>query len=478
MNDYKNFLNNYQNINYIIQPEKSNISYKTLMALSLKNISTTYNSHISNDFHSSRNNELRQNMEINNISNQKYDEKVFKTSNNYFIKKDYSKYLNVPQSNDSTICDSKYKFYSNNHFTKEQNLNSNLKGNKLYNQLKINDLINIIQKRKKIIEEKKRIDYLKQINLKQEQEKLMNIISVNDEINNNYTNKNRKCEEGVQTSLNFNNENKSQIKFNPQINNNIQDKNTLENDLVNLGINTEEENIDSNLIFNIEENKDISKQIESNEQYNDSFENKIKENCYNSSSSNENNISNVEEYDINKEYLKNETKSDIQDYINECEKDKNNFKEKINIKLNKSKSVTSMAFNRYENLEIKNSDNFEHIYKLKYSNDNIINKYNNEKFEIINNKIKNIISFKNDINNKKIEKNLNAIKDSYLIKKINENKSFKNYQKIKNLNKTQFISKNENNNINISNKIKKKRNLDNYSYYYKLKDKTKSNNKK
>ena len=73
---------------------------------------------------------------------------------------------------------------------------------------------------------------------------------------------------------------------------------------------------------------------------------------------------------------------------------------------------------------------------------------------------------------------MNAIKDSYLIKKINENKSFKNYQKIKNLNKTQFISKNENNNNNISNKIKKKRNFDNYSYYYKLKDKTKSNIKK
>ena len=478
MNDYKKFLNSYQTINYIIQPEKRNINNNALMALSLKNISTTYNSHISNDFHSSRNNDVRQNMEINNITNQKYNELVFKTSNNYFLKKDYSKYLNVPQSNDSTFCDSKYKFNSNTHFNKEQNLNSHLKENKLYNQLRTNDLINIIQKRKKILEEKKRNEYLKQMKLKQEQEELMKIISINDEINNNKQNKSKKCEEGIQTSINFNSENENKIKFNSQINNNIQNKNTIENDLVNFGINTEEENIDSNLIFYIEENKDFCKQVKSNEEYNDSLENKIKDNYSNSSSSNENNISNVEEYDINKEYLKNETKSDIQDYINEYEKEEKNIKEKINIKLNKSKSVASMALNRYENLEIKYTNNFEPIYKLKYSNDNIINKYDNEKLKILKYKNKNIISYKKDFNNKNIEKNLNGIKDCKFIKNINKNKSFKICQKVKNLNKTQTISSKEINDINDCNNIKKKRHLDNYSYYYKLKDKVKSSNKK
>ena len=77
----------------------------------------------------------------------------------------------------------------------------------MYNQLKTNDLINIIQKRKKILEEKKRNEYLKQMKLKQEQEELMKIISINDEINNNKQNKSKKCEEGIQTSINFNSEN-------------------------------------------------------------------------------------------------------------------------------------------------------------------------------------------------------------------------------------------------------------------------------
>ena len=471
MNDYKNFLGSNQNINYIIPHEKNNISNNILMALSLKNISTTYNSYMSNDFPSSRNNELTQNMELNNKTKQNYNEIAFKTSNNYYKKKDYSKFLNVPQSNDSTFCDSKYKFYSNNHYNKDQNLNSNLKENKFYNQLKTNDLINIIQKREKIIQEKKREEYKKKLKLKLEQEKLMKIIMINDEINN------KKCEEGVQTSLITdldNSEKKNKENLNFKFINNKQNKNSIENDLVNLGINTKEENIDSNLIFNIEENAETLKQEEINKQYIDSIQNNIKENNYsNSSSSNENNISNVEEYDINKEYLKNETKSDIQDYINEYKKDENNIKEKINMKLNKCKSAVSMALNRYENINNKNTENFGINNKFIYGKDDITN---NEKNVSLKYRDKIMNSFKNNFNNKKIEKNLNYIKEYNFIKKNNENKSFKIHQKIQNLNKTQIISSKENKNINDYNKIKKKRNLDNYSYYYKLKDKNKNNN--
>ena len=133
MYDYKNFLNSNKSIYNINYSEKNDIS-NALVALSLKNISTTYNSHISNDFHPSRNNELGKNMELNYITNQKYDEIAFKTNYNYHRKKDYSKFLNVPQSNNSTFCDSKYKFYSNNNINKEQNLKKKKK--------KINCIIN------------------------------------------------------------------------------------------------------------------------------------------------------------------------------------------------------------------------------------------------------------------------------------------------------------------------------------------------
>ena len=465
MYDYKNFLNSNKSIYNINSSEKNDIS-NALVALSLKNISTTYNSHISNDFHPSRNNELGKNMELNYITNQKYDEIAFKTNYNYHRKKDYSKFLNVPQSNNSTFCDSKYKFYSNNNINKEQNLNSNLKKNKLYNQLKINDLINIIKKREKILEEKKIKDKLKQIKLNLEQEKLMKIMMMDDEINNNY-NKNKKCEEGVQTSLNFkkdNSENKNKYKFNPEFYNSVKpkDKNTLDNDLVNIGVDTEG-NINSNLIFDIEENEENNTiKEESNKENIDSSENKEKESDSNLSSMNENNISNVEEYDITKEYLKNETKSNIQEYINEYDKNKNEQNEKIKIKMNRCKSVSSMILNRYEYIDNKISDDFNSIYHAKYSKDDKIKSEDNQKN-----------------NNKNIEKNIYDIKeDIKLFKKINENKSSKLCKKIKHLNKTQIISSKKNNDLNEYNQKKKKRQIDNYSYYYKLKDKTKNNNKK
>lgn len=336
----------------------------------------------------------------------------------------------------------------------------------MYNQLKINDLINIIKKREKIFEEKKIKDKLKQIKLNIEQEKLMKIMMMDDEINNNY-NKNKKCEEGVQTSLNFkkdNSENKNKYKFNPEFYNSVKpkDKNTLDNDLVNIGVDTEG-NINSNLIFDIEENEDNNTiKEESNKENIDSSENKEKESDSNLSSMNENNISNVEEYDITKEYLKNETKSNIQEYINEYDKNKNEQNEKIKIKMNRCKSVSSMILNRYEYIDNKISDDFNSIYHAKYSKDDKIKSEDNQKN-----------------NNKNIEKNIYDIKeDIKLFKKNNENKSSKLCKKIKHLNKTQIISSKKNNDLNEYNQKKKKRQIDNYSYYYKLKDKTKNNNKK
>ena len=140
----------------------------------------------------------------------------------------------------------------------------------------------------------------------------------------------------------------------------------------------------------------------------------------------ENEISRVEECDIEKEYLKNETKSDIQEYINENEKSNKN--EKINFKLNKSKSVLSMGLNRYENIDIKNSENFEPNICI-----------NNNKIFFDN----------NSNNNKNYESNIN-------INKIRRNNI---------TSKENIINKSE------TNRTKKKRQMDNYSYYFKLKEK-------
>ena len=460
MNDYKNFLKNNQDNDNIISTEK-NANNNALMYFSLKNISTTYNSQISNNFKSFRSNGIRHNIEMNDIPKQKFNEITFKTSNNYYNKKDYTKYLNIPQSNDSTCCDSKYKFYSKNHSNKENiitNLNSNLKENNIYNKLKINELIEITQKRKKLIEEKKRLEEIKKLKISLEEEKLLNIINIDD--NNMNININKNCDNGVQTSLiisknKIENNNENKNNYNYESNDDIKykiDKNTIENDLVNIGNDTEE-NKNQDLIFDIEVNDNNFNKKEKLK-CNESFENN-KENSY-SSSNNENEISKVEEYDINKEYLKNETRSDIQDYIDV--NDTNNEKEKINIKLNKCKSVTSIVLNRYEDIDIKNSDNLYSMNKNKNNKDEKTNiNINNKEIELIFNKMKYSYSIRNLYGKKKLYTNLS--------------------QNEKLLNKIQIIPLKEQNNNNIkseSNRTKKKRQIDNYAYYYKLKEKNKN----
>ena len=426
MNDNLYFSNNNQINKYIFSLEK-NYNNNVLTAFSLRNTSTTYNSFISNDFQLSNNNEIKQNNEFSELFGQKNNEIAIKKHNKFPRKKDYSKFLNLPQSNCSTFCDSNNKFYSKNNFV-NTNLNSNLKENKIYNKLKINELIEITQNRKKMIEEKNKLEQLKKLKISLEEEKLLKLISKED----NKINMNKACEEGVQTSLTLKKKHNKNANQNYELQNNdinIIDKNTIENDIVNIGNNTErnidnnsknDNDINDNLSFDIEVNEDNNLKPNQKEICDDSFEDKNKENSSNSNSNKENEISRVEEYDIDKEYLKNETKSDIQEYINENEKSNKN--EKINFKLNKSKSVLSMGLNRYENIDIINSENFEP------------NIYQNENKIIIDNISNNNKNYKSNINNN-------------------------------------ITSKDNINNKSDTNRTKKKRQMNNYSYYFKLKEK-------
>ena len=426
MNDNLYFSNNNQINKYIFSLEK-NYNNNVLTAFSLKNNSTTYNSYISNDFQLTNNNEIKQNNEFSDVFGQKNNEIAIKKHNKFPRKKDYSKFLNLPQSNCSTFCDSNNKFYSKNNFV-NTNLNSNLKENNIYNKLKINELIEITQNRKKRIEEKNKLDQLKKLKISLEEEKLLKLISKED----NKINMNKACEEGVQTSLTLKKKHNKNENQNYELQNNdinIIDKNTIENDIVNIGNNTErnidnnsknDNDINDNLSFDIEVNEDNNLKPNQKEICEDSFEDKNKENSSNSNSNKENEISRVEEYDIDKEYLKNETKSDIQEYINENEKSNKN--EKINFKLNKSKSVLSMGLNRYENIDIINSENFEP------------NIYQNENKIIIDNISNNNKNYKSNINNN-------------------------------------ITSKDNINNKSEANRTKKKRQMNNYSYYFKLKEK-------
>ena len=164
MNEYSNFSNNNQSNEYIISSDKNNSNILT--AFSLRNTSTAYNSYLSNEFQLSKNNGVKQNIGFSDIFKPKNNEIRFniKKNNNNYRKKDYSKFLNVPQSNCSTFCDSKNKFYSNSHFN-IKNLNSKLKENKTYNKIKINELIEMTQNRKKLIEEKIKEEQLKKLKI-------------------------------------------------------------------------------------------------------------------------------------------------------------------------------------------------------------------------------------------------------------------------------------------------------------------------
>ena len=482
MSDFTNFSNKSQINDNSISSEKNNIN-KLLMTFSLKNTSTCYNSNISKDFQKLKNNEIKQTIEFND---KKKDNISIKYNNHYYKRRDYSKFLNGPQSNYSTFCDSNNKFYTKNSFHKGnniQNLNSNLKDNKIYNKLKINDLIEITKKRKKIIEEQNRLKQIKNYQILNEEKIFLDNLIFNENNNDNST-PNLKCSEGVQTSLKFNSaitEDKNFIK-NDILKQSIINT-TTENDLVNIGNETEENinnisdnnkiselNNDIDLNFNIEINDDNFHQEPKNN-LEDSTENKIQsKNTENSSSDKDNEISRIEEYDINQEYLKNESRSDINDYLEEDNKRKETKKkDKICLKLNKCKSVTEMGFNRYENIYNKNEYDFDCNNDINKNNNSINNekKYEFKKLNIINKNNMKSYNFK-IINIPNIQINLDKNKNNNSNENfiIETNHTINNIKKNKNNNKTE---------ANKSNKINKKRKMNSYSYYYMIKEKNKNN---
>jgi len=303
MNEYINISNN-NKVNFIINNKEKYCLSKPMTAFSLKNISTTYNSYISNDIQTSKINE-KGNINNTNSDNLKeifvddlYHKKnsisnnvVSKTSNDYYKKKNYKKYLNIPismnfssnENNNSSSINFKNNTFNIINYNRNINSNSNY-DNKIYNKLNIKDLVEITKKRKEIIAEKKKEEKLKKEKFYKEQENLRNmIIGADTGASNNLNNSNihiednlSLCENGVQTSLKIKEshqeeKNDYESNTNTNINNNIntlnyddpqkRTKNT-DMDLVNIGNETEEnitpDNTNNNeLDFNIENNDAI-----------------------------------------------------------------------------------------------------------------------------------------------------------------------------------------------------------------------------
>lgn len=107
-----------------------------------------------------------------------------------------------------------------------------------------------------------------------------------------------------------------------------------------------------------------------------------------------------------KVYLKNETKSSIQDYIDKDEKFDN--KRKINLKLNKSRSALFVGLNRYEIMDRNNLESLD---------------INNEDKQNINKCIIN-----NQINSKDLDKKhkMNSFHSNENIKKHTERNIYQN----------------------------------------------------
>ena len=331
--------------------------------------------------------------------------------------------------------------------------------NKMYSKLKIKDLMKITENRKKLIEEQKKEEKIKKDNLFKEQIKLYDMIIGTENNNNDISDSNKKlCEEGVQTSVNIkkdnndeniisdnnknleknnlnalNNDNgKKIININP-MNEIIKSPRYTDTDLVNIGNETTDNiiNVSSNrdtndinkinndLNFKIENNDTILSNIPKNEEEDTlSFEKTLKntlnkehnintnknkiiicENLSKDSSlkENENDITEVEEYNINKVNLQNETKSIILDNKT------NSNKEKVDLK----------RYNTY----LKSNGRWKYYYN--YNKDHISSMNNAFKKDIIiNNKKKNINISKstNNINN---DKNINTSQKYYHKKNVN-----------------------------------------------------------
>ena len=410
-------------------------------------------------------NELKQNDNyIRNI-------KLFKTSNNYYKKRDYKKFLNAPQSvNCSTMVSNSGIGRNNNNFRisePNRNLykyfNSNIDEEKnLYNKLSTEDLIEITQRRKKIIEEKKLKEEMKKQMMLQEEEQLKNNIIINNNFEN-FDNSLKFCEEGVQTTLKFkknNNESKNlkeskntEIDFvnigNETIDNinneinlstlknsndmqfNIINNNTL---LSNTNKNSETEkfnveiNTDNELMKSIEEEKKFNNKniLSNNESYNN--DNNINNNNITSSIKDDNEMTQVEEFDQKNIIFQNESKTIFSEYEKSLEK------------TNKNKNDVKMETSLLSDYPIEiNND---------YSKENISSKnrydYNlsNDKENVINNsKVENNLFKESNVNSKQINVNL-----------YKEFNSFSNTNSNKNLNINN--SKNDNFGIFLQNKIK------------------------
>ena len=144
----------------------------------------------------------------NDLNDNKYLLKMnnnYSTCNNYYKHKNYNKFLNSHQKTNSSSIN-------------KSNINLNYENTTFeyfggYNKLNTKDLIEITNKRKKIIEQKKLNELQQEQNQQLIKNNLNNIININNENNNIEVNKNKQvkknfCEEGVQTSLaSFNYEN-------------------------------------------------------------------------------------------------------------------------------------------------------------------------------------------------------------------------------------------------------------------------------
>ena len=415
MNDFINFSNNNINNNSIKCNDKINSS-KPIMIFSLKNVSTAYNSQLSNDSHLSKfieknNGKKPQKIDLSDLFQKKNNRLIFKTSSNYYRKKNYKKYLNIPQSPSGSIYvdSNNNSYFRKNSYNKtnyNKNLNSNFEDKKIYNKLNIKELIEITQKRKKIIEEKKKESQMKKQMILKEEEKFSNIITGSEfNIENKYNE--NKCEEGVQTSMKIKEEKKIDQNVQDELNNENRIENNSNNininlnlnfknveklkeskntdfDLVNIGEETEEniniENSNKNmpdvdLKFDIVNNETIVPNKQSNEvedtisfertnKFNEykgqnindkQYNNNDDENVSKTSSVKDNEMTEVEEYDKNKFDIQNETKSIAFENFNDSNKYEENID--LNLQLSKSKNKFSIEKNRYEDIDCKNSNN-------------------------------------------------------------------------------------------------------------------------
>ena len=411
-------------------------------------------------------NELKQNDNyIRNI-------KLSKTSNNYYKKRDYKKFLNAVQSVNcsTTVSNSGIGRNISNFRISEpnrniyKNLNSYIDEEKnLYNKLNTKDLIEMTQRRKKIIEEKKLQEERKKQMMLQEEEQLKENIIINNNFENFENNKNF-CDEGVQTSLKM-------VKNNNEKKNLKESKNNTEIDLVNIGSeSTENINNDLNLStmkksidmqfnvinnntllsntnknydeekFNLEinSNKNLKKSIDEekkfinknilsdNEIYIDNNSNNI------SSNKDDNEMTQVQEFDQKNINFQNESKIIFSEYEKSLEKN-NEIKKDLD-------SENSSLSDYY--IELNNE-------KISYKNrygliNNLTNDQENLNFD---NKIGNNLLTENNINSKKININFyndfNSALNNNINSKINSCKN-NNFESISQ-NKKNFISLNPNN---------------------------------